>query len=64
VQQREIADADALTRVQFTPQHVRLAELARAYGWEYHLATTRAALDQVLLAPAGGRTLIEVPLTR
>lgn len=60
----QIADADALTRVQFTPQHVRLAELARAYGWEYHLATTRAALDQVLLAPAGGRTLIEVPLAR
>ena len=34
------------------------------YGWEYTRVTTRAALDQALTAPVGGRQLIEVPLTR
>ena len=33
-----------------------------AYGWEYRRVTTRAALDQALTAPVGGRQLIEVPL--
>ncbi|MFT4229972.1 MAG: 2-succinyl-5-enolpyruvyl-6-hydroxy-3-cyclohexene-1-carboxylic-acid synthase [Microbacterium sp.] len=55
------ADRD---RVLYTPHHVRLEELATAYGWEYTRVTTRSALDQVLVAPVGGRQLIEVPLTR
>ena len=53
-----------MRRVQYTPQTVRLEQLARAFGWEYHRVTTRVALDQVLTAPVGGRQLIEVPLPR
>jgi 2-succinyl-5-enolpyruvyl-6-hydroxy-3-cyclohexene-1-carboxylate synthase len=59
-----VADADAIDRVQYTPQSVRLEHLALAYGWEYRRITTRAALDQALTSPAGGRQLIEVPLER
>lgn len=59
-----VADADAMDRVLYTPHAVRLEQLALAYGWEYRRVTTRAALDQVLTAPAGGRQLIEVPLER
>lgn len=59
-----VADAAAIDRVQYTPQSVRLEHLALAYGWEYRRITTRAALDQALTSPAGGRQLIEVPLTR
>lgn len=58
------ASAQDMTRVQYTPQHVELAQLALAYGWEYHRVTTRAALDQVLASTAGARLLIEVPLAR
>jgi 2-succinyl-5-enolpyruvyl-6-hydroxy-3-cyclohexene-1-carboxylate synthase len=53
-----------MERVLYTPQAVRLEQLALAYGWEYHRVTTRSALDQLLTAPAGGRQLIEVPLAR
>ena len=53
-----------MDRVLYTPQTARLEQLALAYGWEYTRVTTRAALDQALTAPVGGRQLIEVPLTR
>ena len=59
-----VAGAEAMERVQYTPQDVRLEDLARAYGWEYQRVTTRVALDQALTSPAGGRQLIEVPLAR
>lgn len=59
-----IASGDAMDRVLYTPQTVRFEELARAYGWEYQRVTTRAALDQALTSPVGGRQLIEVPLPR
>jgi len=58
------ADRADLDRAFYTPHTVRLEKLALAYGWEYQRVTTRTALDQVLTAPAGGRQLIEVPLTR
>lgn len=59
-----VAGADAMERVQYTPQNARLEQLALAYGWEYRRVTTRVALDQALTSPAGGRQLIEVPLER
>lgn len=58
------APASDLDRAFFTPHTVRLEHLALAYGWEFQRVTTRAALDQVLTRPAGGRQLIEVPLAR
>ncbi|KQQ66344.1 2-succinyl-5-enolpyruvyl-6-hydroxy-3-cyclohexene-1-carboxylic-acid synthase [Microbacterium sp. Leaf320] len=58
------ADRADLDRAFYTPHTVRLEKIALAYGWEYQRVTTRTALDQVLTAPAGGRQLIEVPLTR
>jgi 2-succinyl-5-enolpyruvyl-6-hydroxy-3-cyclohexene-1-carboxylate synthase len=60
----DIAPATAMDRVLYTPHTARLEHLALAYGWEYVRVTTRAALDQALTAPVGGRQLIEVPLTR
>lgn len=59
-----VAGEDAMERVQYTPQNVRIEHLALAYGWEYRRITTRVALDQALTAPVGGRQLIEVPLDR
>ena len=59
-----VAGRDAMDRVLYTPQSVRLEQLALAYGWEYRRVTTRAALDQALTTPVGGRQLIEVPLAR
>ena len=59
-----IAASEAFDRVQYTPHTVRLEHLATAYGWEYRRVTTRAALDQALTSPVGGRQLIEVALTR
>lgn len=59
-----VAGAEAMERVQYTPQTARLEQLALAFGWEYRRATTRVALDQALTAPVGGRQLIEVPLPR
>lgn len=58
------ADRSDLDRAFYTPHTVRLEQLATAYGWEYRRVTTRAALDQALTAPSGGRQLIEVPLPR
>jgi 2-succinyl-5-enolpyruvyl-6-hydroxy-3-cyclohexene-1-carboxylate synthase len=48
----------------YTPQSVRLAELAAAYGWEHVVVSTRSALDQALTSPVRGPQLIEVPLER
>ncbi|MEZ3159251.1 2-succinyl-5-enolpyruvyl-6-hydroxy-3-cyclohexene-1-carboxylic-acid synthase [Microbacterium sp. BWT-B31] len=59
-----VAGPAAMDRVLYTPHGVRLEHLALAYGWEYQRVTTRAALDQALTAPVGGRQLIEVPLER
>lgn len=59
-----VARREDMDRVMFTPQTVRLEQLAAAYGWAYTRATTRAELDQALLSPDGGRRLIEVPLER
>lgn len=59
-----VAGADAMERVQYTPQNARLEQLALAYGWEYLRVTTRVSLDQALTAAVGGRQLIEVPLDR
>jgi len=58
------APADAMTRVQFTPQSVELAPLAAAYGWHHVRAATRAELDQALARRWDGPVLIEVPLAR
>ncbi|UWF77221.1 MULTISPECIES: 2-succinyl-5-enolpyruvyl-6-hydroxy-3-cyclohexene-1-carboxylic-acid synthase [Microbacterium] len=58
------AAAEDLDRVFYTPQTVRLEELAAAYGWEYVRVTTRSALDQALTTPTGGTQIIEVPLPR
>ncbi|MGH7292697.1 MAG: thiamine pyrophosphate-binding protein, partial [Myxococcota bacterium] len=60
----EVAPAEAMDRVLYTPQAARLEHLALAYGWEFARVSTRAALDQVLTAPVDGRQLIEVPLPR
>ena len=59
-----VAGPEVMDRVLYTPHTARLEQLATAYGWEYHRVTTRAALDQLLTAPAGGRQMIEVPLPR
>lgn len=59
-----VASAADMQRVQYTPQHVGLEHLARAYGWEYHRVETRSALDQVLTTASGVPQLIEVPLAR
>lgn len=58
------ADADVLRRVLYTPQEVRLEQVAAAYGWDYVRAADRAGLDQALTAPCPGPQLIEVPLAR
>ncbi|MET1019413.1 MAG: 2-succinyl-5-enolpyruvyl-6-hydroxy-3-cyclohexene-1-carboxylate synthase, partial [Microterricola sp.] len=63
----EVADVAAredMERVLYTPHSVRIEQLALAYGWEYQRVTTRAALDQALTSPVGGRQIIEVPLPR
>jgi 2-succinyl-5-enolpyruvyl-6-hydroxy-3-cyclohexene-1-carboxylate synthase len=55
-------DAAAMARVMYTPQHVDIAGLAAAYGWEHEQVATRSGLDQALTA--GGLRIIEVPLAR
>ncbi|MEJ1154941.1 2-succinyl-5-enolpyruvyl-6-hydroxy-3-cyclohexene-1-carboxylic-acid synthase [Microbacterium marmarense] len=60
----EVASDDAMNRVLYTPQSVRIDSLAHAYGWEYHHVKTRAALDQALTSPVGGMQIIEVSLER
>lgn len=60
----DVAGSDAMDRVLYTPQEVRLENIAAAYGWEYRRVTTRSELDQALTAGGALRVLIEVPLTR
>jgi 2-succinyl-5-enolpyruvyl-6-hydroxy-3-cyclohexene-1-carboxylate synthase len=57
------ADPALADRVLLTPQHVDLAALASAYGWEHRLVTERGQLDGAL-TPTAGRTLVEVALAR
>jgi len=57
------ADPALADRVLLTPQHVDLASLASAYGWEHRLVTERGQLDGAL-SPTPGRVLVEVALER
>lgn len=59
-----VAGESARTRVLYTPQDVRLAELAAAYGVDYRRVETRTALDQALTGAVSGIQIIEVALTR
>lgn len=58
-----VATPEAFRRVQYTPQDVDVASLARAYGWE-HVRVTRPEDLAAALGPAGIRRIIEVPLDR
>jgi 2-succinyl-5-enolpyruvyl-6-hydroxy-3-cyclohexene-1-carboxylate synthase len=58
------APKQAMRRVLYTPQDVSIEALANAYGWGYSCATTRATLEEALVAPTLGPTIIEVPLNR
>ncbi|PZQ89479.1 MAG: 2-succinyl-5-enolpyruvyl-6-hydroxy-3-cyclohexene-1-carboxylic-acid synthase [Leifsonia xyli] len=57
------ADPALADRVLLTPQHVDLAALASAYGWEYRPVAERGQLDGAL-SPSPDRVLIEVALER
>jgi 2-succinyl-5-enolpyruvyl-6-hydroxy-3-cyclohexene-1-carboxylate synthase len=48
----------------YTPQRADLESLARAYGWQYRLVTTRGELERLLTEQVAGPQLIEVPLNR
>lgn len=58
------APADAFDRVMYTPQRVDIEALARAYGWEYRLITSRGELERLLTEPVSGPQLVEVPIAR
>ena len=58
------AEGDAFDRVMYTPQRADLESLARAYGWQYRLVTTRGELERLLTEQVAGPQLIEVPLNR
>jgi 2-succinyl-5-enolpyruvyl-6-hydroxy-3-cyclohexene-1-carboxylate synthase len=57
------ADPALADRVLLTPQHVDLAALASAYGWEHRLVTESGPRDGAL-TPTAGRTHVEVALAR
>ncbi|AMM21883.1 2-succinyl-5-enolpyruvyl-6-hydroxy-3-cyclohexene-1-carboxylate synthase [Frondihabitans sp. PAMC 28766] len=57
----QVAPADAMRRVQSTPQPISFEHLAAAYGWEYVRAATRGELEQALVG-SPGPVLVEVPL--
>lgn len=59
-----VAGEAAMDRVLYTPQTVRLAALADAYGAQYVKVDTRTALDQALTGAVTGIQVIEVALTR
>jgi 2-succinyl-5-enolpyruvyl-6-hydroxy-3-cyclohexene-1-carboxylate synthase len=61
---RETADPSAFERVMITPQHVDIASLAAAYGWEHSRVTTRGDLDRALTSPPPGLSILEIPLSR
>ncbi|MNW64756.1 2-succinyl-5-enolpyruvyl-6-hydroxy-3-cyclohexene-1-carboxylate synthase [compost metagenome] len=57
--------ADAVERLFATPQQFDIQCLAKAYGWQYELATTKAELKNLLEQTGGARLrLIEVPASR
>jgi len=56
------APADAMRRVQTTPQRVDFSALAAAYGWRHVLVRSRSDLERALVAPGEGPVLVEVPL--
>lgn len=58
-----VAAPEAFRRVQYTPQDVDLASLARAYGWS-HVRVTSVDDLTAALDPAQTRQIIEVPLDR
>jgi 2-succinyl-5-enolpyruvyl-6-hydroxy-3-cyclohexene-1-carboxylate synthase len=58
------APASAFERVLYTPQHVDIAALAAAYGWDHRVVRTKGELDQALSAPPAGVSIVEVPLER
>ena len=55
---------DAFDRVQFTPQTVDIASLAKAYGWTHRLVATRGELEQALTSPGDGPGIVEIRLER
>jgi 2-succinyl-5-enolpyruvyl-6-hydroxy-3-cyclohexene-1-carboxylate synthase len=55
---------DAFDRVQFTPQTVDIASLAKAYGWTHRLVATRGELEQALTSPGEGPGIVEIALER
>lgn len=57
------ADPALADRVLLTPQHVDIAALASAYGWEHLLVTERGQLDGAL-TPTASRSIVEVALAR
>ena len=59
-----VAGESARTRVLYTPQEVRIDQLAAAYGAQYERVETRTALDQALTGAVSGIQVIEVALTR
>ncbi|RKR73067.1 2-succinyl-5-enolpyruvyl-6-hydroxy-3-cyclohexene-1-carboxylic-acid synthase [Frondihabitans australicus] len=56
-----VAPAEAMRRVQTTPQQASFERLAEAYGWDYVRVTTWAELEQTLVGHSGP-VVIEVPL--
>ncbi|WP_221586094.1 2-succinyl-5-enolpyruvyl-6-hydroxy-3-cyclohexene-1-carboxylic-acid synthase [Microbacterium sp. G2-8] len=60
----QTASAEAMSRVQYTPQAADLSALAIAYGWGHVRVTTRSELDQALTAAVAGPQIIEAPLGR
>lgn len=61
---RGSASAAAFDRVQYTPVDLDIEAVARAYGWEYRRAATRAELEAALTDAAAVRVVVEVPLER
>jgi 2-succinyl-5-enolpyruvyl-6-hydroxy-3-cyclohexene-1-carboxylate synthase len=59
-----VAGESARTRVLYTPQDVRIDQLAAAYGAHYQRVDTRTALDQALTGAVSGIQIIEVALNR
>ena len=60
----DVAGESARTRVLYTPQGVKIDQLAAAYGAQYQRVETRTALDQALTGAVSGIQIIEVALSR
>ncbi|WP_368497481.1 thiamine pyrophosphate-binding protein [Herbiconiux sp. A18JL235] len=58
------AERSAFDRVMYTPQDADLGAIATAYGWTHRRVERRSELDQVLLSPAPGCSVVEVALGR